>query len=53
MYFGHELTLALLTVAAALLMLVAGFSKRTLEWRREERTCPACGLPHRHCRCRG
>lgn len=37
---------------AALLMIVAGTEKRTLEWKARRRRCPSCGRDACQCRFR-
>jgi NADH pyrophosphatase NudC (nudix superfamily) len=45
--------LAALTLVVGWLMMFAGVSKSVLEWRRNRRTCPACGreIVARTCPC--
>ncbi len=46
-----ELAALATTSGVAFLMLVAGVQKHVLEWRRRQRSCPACGrqIEHRVC----
>jgi hypothetical protein len=41
------------TTGAAVLMMLAGVHKRTLEWRSRRRVCPSCGRVIEGRTCRG
>ena len=49
MYVSHVVVLVFVVAATVYVMMAAGVQKRALDWKREQRLCPACG---RHpCRC--
>lgn len=49
----HLTIVFLVAAGVAYLMMVAGVSKRALEWKRASRICPSCGRDaFRDCICR-
>ncbi len=49
----HIAFFAVVTIAVAWMMMMAGISKSALEWRKRRRTCPSCGreIVARTCPC--
>ncbi len=47
----HVAILMVLCMGVGYVMLFAGVSKNALEWKRQRRICPSCGLRTDSCRC--
>jgi hypothetical protein len=43
MHDVHLMTIAIATLGAGSLMMLAGLQKSALEWRKRRRVCPSCG----------